>query len=80
MSNWSDYGVCKDHDPNLWFSPSPTSADTAAAVALCGTCPVREECLTYSLEWGEEGVWGGLTAKERRVIRRERGVKLRSAA
>jgi WhiB family redox-sensing transcriptional regulator len=74
-AEWSK-GLCKSHDSNLWFSPSPKSEDTARAVAICNRCPIREGCLTHSLEWGEEGVWGGLTAKERKVVRRERGVTL----
>lgn len=75
-----DSAACKGHDSDLWFSPSATSAQTAQAVAICAGCPIREECLTYSLEWGEDGTWGGLTTKERKAVRRERGVTLRKVS
>lgn len=47
----------------------------ARAIALCTACPVRAECLEYAMRnWTDgagEGVWGGLVAAERRVIRRQ---------
>ena len=69
----SDSGL----DPDQWF---PVSADTgrarleaAAAIAICATCPVRGQCLTLSLRhWdiGQHGVWGGLIAADRALLRR----------
>jgi len=39
----------------------------ARSKAVCRTCPIQYECLTAAVERGEAmGVWGGLTAKERR--------------
>lgn len=44
-----------------------------AAKAVCATCPVWEACLEYSLKHHlRDGVWGGRTEKERRVILRAR--------
>lgn len=41
------------------------------AKQYCGRCPIREQCLEYALEAGENfGVWGGMTAQERKQIRR----------
>jgi WhiB family redox-sensing transcriptional regulator len=43
----------------------------ARAKAVCATCPVASECLTWAIETNQtEGVWGGHTSKERRSIRR----------
>lgn len=43
------------------------------AKAVCATCPVWRECLEYALgDHEREGVWGGTTEKERRVILRAR--------
>lgn len=40
---------------------------------VCDGCPVRVECLDYALTANErEGVWGGLTPRERAKVRRER--------
>lgn len=47
------------------------------AKAVCATCPVWRECLEYALADHErEGVWGGTTEKERRVILRARRLGL----
>lgn len=42
-----------------------------AAKALCWVCPVRMDCLRGAIERREpDGVWGGLTAKERKALRK----------
>jgi hypothetical protein len=41
-----------------------------SAKALCAQCPVREGCADWALENDErDGIWGGLTPKERTKIR-----------
>jgi WhiB family redox-sensing transcriptional regulator len=46
--------------------------DAEEAKAVCSSCPVRQACLEYSLAARErEGVWGGLTERERRRILRQ---------
>ncbi|MBA3652865.1 MAG: WhiB family transcriptional regulator [Actinobacteria bacterium] len=40
----------------------------------CRRCPVRDECLAFALEGGEKfGVWGGVSERDRRHLRRHRG-------
>lgn len=67
---FSDRASCADSglDTAAWFPPSG-NADTARvqaapAIALCNTCPLRSECLEFSMRYwyrgGEEGVWAGL--------------------
>jgi len=47
--------------------------DTEEAKAICSSCAVRQPCLEYSLAARErEGVWGGLSERERRRIVRQR--------
>jgi WhiB family transcriptional regulator, redox-sensing transcriptional regulator len=42
-----------------------------AAKAVCGDCLVIDECLAYAIAQGAPfGVWGGMTAVERRPLRR----------
>jgi Transcription factor WhiB len=65
-------------DPEEWF---PVSADAeaarreaAGAIAVCTACPVRGACLELALrQWtiGQHGVWGGLVAAERAMLRRQ---------
>lgn len=45
------------------------------AKAICAECPVRVECLDYAIANGiHHGIWGGLSERERRKVRRERNV------
>jgi hypothetical protein len=40
-----------------------------ATTALCGACPVRQDCLDFALTKPElVGVWGGTTQAERRWL------------
>lgn len=49
---------CQELDGELWFAPRP--GDVELAKTLCGTCPVRIECLAGALCRAEPwGVWGG---------------------
>lgn len=69
VAGWRDQGECLRFDPEVFF-PTPVD-DPAPAVAICAGCQVRGSCLAEALETGEcEGVWGGTTPEERRVMRR----------
>jgi WhiB family transcriptional regulator, redox-sensing transcriptional regulator len=44
---------------------------TREAKRVCTTCPVRAECLEYALGNDERfGIWGGLSERERRRLKR----------
>ncbi|MCK9870668.1 WhiB family transcriptional regulator [Nocardiopsis dassonvillei] len=58
-------------EPDLFFAEAP--ADVEAAKAVCGACPVREQCLADALERGEPwGVWGGQLLVSGQVVARKR--------
>lgn len=62
---------CRRDDPELWFAESPS--DVELAKALCGRCPVREQCLADALARREPwGVWGGQLFLQGQVIPRKR--------
>lgn len=66
---WMADGVCAQTDPELFF-PDKGGA-TKEAKRVCGGCPVKGECLAFALENQERfGVWGGLSERERRRLRR----------
>ncbi|MDX6335165.1 MAG: WhiB family transcriptional regulator, redox-sensing transcriptional regulator, partial [Streptosporangiaceae bacterium] len=45
---------------------------TREAKKVCRGCEVRVECLEYALEHDERfGIWGGLSERERRRMKRE---------
>jgi WhiB family redox-sensing transcriptional regulator len=62
---------CHDHPADLWFAELP--AQVEAAKALCGDCPIREQCLAGALERAEPwGVWGGQLVLSGVVVPRKR--------
>lgn len=75
---WQDQANCLGVDPDLFFPER--GASTREAKEVCRGCPVREECLEFSLQNSEKfGIWGGLSERERRRIRRQRAQAARAA-
>ena len=71
--DWRHRATCRDEDPELFFpvgTSGPALLQIAAAKTVCRRCPVVTECLTYALEHGEEGIWGGMSEDERRMLKR----------
>jgi len=72
--SWRVRAVCRNEDPELFFPVSSIgsvyTAQVARAKAVCGGCPVRPECLSEALVALPHGIAGGLTADERRDLRR----------
>ena len=73
---WIEHARCIGEDPELFFpigTAGPAVEQTQRAIDVCRGCPVRAECLEWSLATCQDaGVWGGLGEEERREIRRER--------
>jgi WhiB family redox-sensing transcriptional regulator len=68
---WQDYANCRGADADLFFPER--GASTRRAKAICGACEVRVQCLEYAIVNGEKfGIWGGMSERERRRVRRER--------
>lgn len=38
------------------------------AKAICQDCPLKIQCLDYAVSAGMQGIWGGTTEKERRLL------------
>jgi WhiB family redox-sensing transcriptional regulator len=73
---WQDDANCLGVDPDL-FVPE-RGASTREAKEVCRGCVVREDCLEFALRNGEKfGIWGGLSERERRRIRRQRAQAVR---
>jgi len=73
---WVPRARCIGEDPELFFpvgSSEPALAQVERAKLVCRGCPVRTDCLEWSLVTCQDaGVWGGLDEEERREIRRAR--------
>jgi WhiB family transcriptional regulator, redox-sensing transcriptional regulator len=76
---WQERANCLGVDPDLFFPER--GASTREAKSVCGSCEVRLDCLEYALVNGEKfGIWGGLSERERRRLRRQRALARRAAA
>jgi WhiB family redox-sensing transcriptional regulator len=76
---WQERANCLGVDPDLFFPER--GASTREAKSVCGSCEVRAECLEYALDHAEKfGIWGGLSERERRRLRRQRALARRNAA
>jgi WhiB family transcriptional regulator, redox-sensing transcriptional regulator len=67
--SWRDLAACRDV---VRADYDPFFADGAElqveAIAICGTCPVRDACLAFAVRTGQQyGIWGG---QPEQVIRR----------
>lgn len=66
---WQADALCAQTDPEAFFPEKGGS--TREAKRICESCEVRSECLDYALENDERfGIWGGLSERERRKLRR----------
>jgi WhiB family redox-sensing transcriptional regulator len=61
--------ACATADPELFFPRERRDPQIPAAKRVCARCPVKDECLQYSLSAQEEfGIWGGLDEWERHEL------------
>ena len=71
LERWWEEGNCLGMDPNLFYPERGKS--TKEPKEICSNCPVQLHCALESLENNEKhGIWGGLSERERRRIRRQR--------
>ncbi len=68
---WHHKALCRAYPPDWWHPTQGNANGPTARRArnICNTyCPVREKCLNWAIEHGEEGIWGGLNAPQRREL------------
>lgn len=77
--NWQDEANCVGVEPNVFFPER--GASTREAKDICRGCVVRLDCLDYALTKGEKfGIWGGLSERERRRLRRQQALASRKGS
>ncbi len=77
--SWKLRANCAGVDPDLFFPER--GASTREAKSVCRGCIVREDCLEYAICHSEKfGIWGGLSERERRRIRRAKAITSRRQA
>ena len=79
---WADRALCAQTDPELFFPITGSAGGYvtvdgdrfSTAKAICGRCPVIEPCAAYAMaDPTLEGVWGGMTDRERKRMRAAEG-------
>lgn len=74
--SWQDDANCRGLDAEIFFTARDES--TSEAKEICHECDVQAECLAFAINNGERfGIWGGLSERERRRIRRRVNVTMR---
>ena len=70
--DWQERALCAQTDPEAFFPEKGGS--TREAKRICLGCDVRSECLEYALAHDERfGIWGGLSERERRKLKKRAG-------
>lgn len=65
QGEWRNKAACRQHPLDWWFGDS----NETVAIQICRRCPVRTDCLRYSLEFSDlHGIWAGLTQRQRRTL------------
>ncbi len=79
-----DMANCKDSEPSIFFYEEGMKGirkrlQLVSARAVCGPCVVRNECLEFALQTGQEfGVWGGLDERERKKLMNQKKLEHKS--
>jgi len=69
---WMREASCRDMPTDWWFPER--CHNWSKAKAICNECPVKQDCLDYSLTLPVcVGIWGGLTGRERRQYKSLKG-------
>lgn len=71
--DWQAQADCLSIGPEYFFPDEDDDEAIDRAKRFCASCPVIAACRNHALRYREDdGVWGGLSAKDRRRILRVR--------
>lgn len=79
-ANWQREGACRNVpvSSGLFFALENNQKNPRLrlkeAKKICADCPVLKECGEHALYHEHYGVWGGMSERERRRVRSERGI------
>lgn len=87
MTGWRDRAACAGRTVLFDLADAlGRGAPVAAARALCGSCPVRRDCLTEAMDFEDglsehqrHGIWGGLRPAERAALAPSASIVLASS-
>jgi hypothetical protein len=86
IPDWVDQAACGTNssvDPEIFF-PHPgqnNEDDNRGTLNICRRCPVNQACAEYAFTQNiEHGIWGGITERKRRKIKRDARAARRKVA
>jgi WhiB family transcriptional regulator, redox-sensing transcriptional regulator len=73
--SWRDEANCIKAPLNIFFPEDETGSTSKRKIdrakTICENCSVQHKCLIYSLNENiDHGVWGGLSSRERKALKR----------
>ncbi len=79
-TSWKEAACKHEVNPNIFFTDH--RKDIEEAKKICARCSIREGCLSEGLRSVDiYGIWGGMTAKEiRRMKRKKKNAIMRQAS
>lgn len=66
QASWRRQAACRGTPTWMWFPTRGDHQAVAAARKVCAKCPVRVECFFAGLRSRREGIYAGLTPRQRR--------------
>ena len=69
---WTDTPACRGTNTEMWFAEDsePGYREANLLKRICAGCPVKQECLEYSLHHSVQGYWAGTTPRKRQELRK----------
>ena len=75
--DWMAHASCRNQSEKMFPRWHKDISYIPEARALCRSCPVKEPCLTYALEFPPSdmhGVWAGKTPRQLAAEQKKRGI------
>lgn len=69
---WTDTPACRGTNTEMWFAEDsePGYREANLLKRICADCPVKQQCLEYSLHHSVQGYWAGTTPRKRQELRK----------
>jgi hypothetical protein len=71
IQEWRQYGNCAKLEPEEaddFFFLGRGGSPMKARQNFCDGCPVKQNCFEFAIVHDENGIWGGATEKERKIV------------
>jgi len=69
---------CTGSDPEAFFAEGGYYSDLITAKRVCARCEILDSCAQWAIRHESDGFWAGMTAGQRKEIRRQQGIVLMS--